>query len=80
MENKIQIVLIKAGSNTDARKILEHTENAVYENTQAYVDEIVERYGECELHMYDITDFMDLLNNDEINIGNYFMGYIYLKN
>jgi hypothetical protein len=34
---------------------------------------------EEDLDVYLISDFMDMINNDDINMSNYFMSYIFVK-
>ena len=35
--------------------------------------------NENNIWVYPISDFMDMINNDDINMSNYFMSYVFIK-
>lgn len=62
--------------NSNARRICERIEATIVEND---VDNEINELLGVDYEMYPISDYMDMLNNQEINIENYFVTYIYIK-
>ena len=61
---------------SNARKICERIEATIVEED---VDNEINDLSDVSYEMYPISDYMDMLNNQEINIENYFVTYIYIK-
>ena len=72
---KTCIILIPV-ENSNARKICERIEATIVNED---VDNEINDLNDVEYDMYPISDFMDLSNNQDINLENYFITYIYIK-
>lgn len=69
----------------DNRKLLEAIENQVYQNESEITDELKElgmtEAEEEGLRYYQITDFMDLVNDQVLdNLTDTFLGYVNISN
>lgn len=56
------------------RKLVEHQENMIFNTTT----ELKQAYPKDTL-IYDLSDFMDDCNNQEINLDSYWVGYANLN-
>lgn len=77
---KTYIVLIPT-LNLDAREICEKIENDIYllDNVTSHnVLKIIElEYEKVDyIEVWELSDFMDLVNNREFNSDNYFISYV----
>lgn len=80
------IVLIPLAENRDARKQCEEIENIhitmLHPNANTVKDRIIKFIGETRtnnlnsIEVEPLTDFMDRVNNQEFEDGNYFMSYV----
>lgn len=69
----------------DNRKLLEAIENQVYQNESEITDELkalgMTEAEEEGLRYYQITDFMDLVNDQVLdNLTDTFLGYVNISN
>ena len=82
---KTFIVLIPVEDNTNARKSCEYIENRVYtvdKVTPGQVYKEIEKDLEGRgvpvgIEVWNISDFMELVNNEEFNDTLYFLSYVY---
>ena len=69
------------GKTNDARPTLEQIENEVFNDADALLTYLL---GEGIKSMYvsviELTDFVDLCNNNELDTSEVFMGYVQIKN
>lgn len=72
---KTYIVLISVDNN-DSRKICELIENSQIQSTRL-VEEIPMLSG-VEFQVYGLDDFMELANDQQIDLESWFMTYIHL--
>ena len=62
--------------NSEARKICERIEATIVEED---VDAEINELSDVDYEMYPISDYMDMVNNEELNHDNYFITYIQIK-
>jgi hypothetical protein len=86
---KTYIVLIPIEDNRDARKQCEVIENRIFQtpnpngiNIRNKVIAELEEHNDGEydlttIEVEPITDFMNRVNDEEFNVDNYFMSYVY---
>ena len=72
---KKYIVLINVKGNYNARKNANDIEDGNYLDKGALADEI-----EGDFEVMELTDFMELVNNDEFYEELYFISYVNLQN
>lgn len=74
-----KIILIPVRGITNGRKKCELIENSEFKSIRAVklflAKERVKKYS-----VYSLTDFMDLCNNQEIVLDNYWLSYFKIKN
>jgi hypothetical protein len=70
----VVVVLISVSDFTDGRKIAEHIENTLF-NTCDDIRRTVKENENGLVAIYPITDFMDACNNEEINLGEFWVSY-----
>jgi hypothetical protein len=82
--NKTQVVLIPV-SYTDSRKVCESIENQTFENVVELNKQIEKELGSIdadeqentEVLIYPITDYMDEVNNQQLDVlTDYFITYV----
>ena len=88
MNKEIYIILIKV-DYTNARKLCERNERTTftsidYNGTGArWIYDVLTRnnpdLSNSHLLVYDMSNFMDLLNNQDINMDDYFMSYVFYQ-
>lgn len=68
------VVLIKATKCNEARKICQRVEGETIDDFDNHLDFI--ELNPNDFLVYCLSDFMDLVNNDEINLGEYFITFV----
>lgn len=70
----VVVVLISVSDFTNGRKIAENIENTLF-NTCDDIRRTVKENENGLVEIYPITDFMDSCNNEEINLGEFWVSY-----
>jgi hypothetical protein len=70
----VVVVLISVSDFTDGRKIAERIENTLF-NTCDDIRRTIKENENGLVSIYPISDFMDLCNNEEINLGEFWVSY-----
>lgn len=80
---KTLIVLIPLADNADARKQCENIESLRINDgstdekvKEAIIKEIDDTYNLSNIEIWEMTDFMDNVNNQEFEVEKYFMTYV----
>ena len=71
-------VVIIPSSEINARKVCEQIENTIVESGQQLSD-AVPQLDDVEHDIYELTDFMDAINNEELFLDDAFISYIHRK-
>ena len=74
---KTQIVLIPVDNESDGRKIAERIESQKYSSISEILEEFPEEERESII-IHELTDFMDLCNNQELNLESVWVSYVNL--
>ena len=77
MDYKTNTVVLINALCTDARKICERIEGETIDDFDNHVDFV--GLHPNDYMVYCLSDFMDLANNDEIHLGNYFITFVNTK-
>jgi hypothetical protein len=70
----VVVVLISVSDFTDGRKIAERIENTLF-NTCDDIRRTIKENENGLVEIYPITEFMDSCNNEEINLGEFWVSY-----
>ena len=80
------IVTIDVEPYDNGRKVMETIENMVFENAYKVVEEIKnmpymshEQFVKGSVNFYELTDFMDACNNEEISLNTVWVGYCFVE-
>lgn len=88
---KTYIVLSRIRSNNNARSFSENIESMEinFPSEFQHLDEtllanriskyITDRFDIMDIVVYPISDYMDEINNNSINMNSYYFSYVYLK-
>lgn len=84
MANKktnLRIVLLSVDDFSDGRKVADHIENTTYKNTNEALKDILskEDLETAGVGIYEPTDFMEACNDQEINLEQFWVSYIFIK-
>lgn len=74
---KTYVVIIPA-SEINARKVCEQIEETIVEAGQHLIDAIPQ-LDSIDHDIYELTDFMDAINNEELFLDDSFISYIHRK-
>lgn len=72
-------VIVLSHTSYVGRDEMEGFENTIFENKNQFLETIGQSVNTDGIRLYTLTDFMDECNNEEIDISNYWFGYIQLK-
>jgi hypothetical protein len=70
------ILLYVSKERPDVREKAESIENFTFNNYEE-LQEVLKDYGFIG---YDLSDFMDLCNNEEFEVDEYFISYVHINN
>lgn len=74
------MVLIRVGGSYLARKTCEHIENSQYASIEECMSVILKHLDKVDkngiVQFYSLSNFMDLCNNQEIELEDYFITYV----
>lgn len=85
-ESKLVVVLIPVNNFTNGRKIAKTMENKTFKNTAEVISEIHAKDNEEDntessttVRIYEISDYMDACNNQEIELEDFWVSYAFIK-
>lgn len=84
MEKKLGVVLIAVEDFSDGRKAAERIQEQTFSDYHELFESVCEngipviKKSDAEVRVYRMTDFMDECNNQEIELEQFWVSYVYL--
>jgi len=75
MKNHTYIILLDVANNPDGKRQLDGFENETFENKSKAIEYINEE-GCNDFEIYNLSDFMDLCNDELFEPNEFWLGYI----
>ena len=73
---KTYIIFLQVNKFSNARKIAEDIQNMNFNSSELVLEEI-RKHEPCDnVGICEMNDFMDLCNNQEVNLDKYFISYV----
>lgn len=86
MSYETMILTIDVDAFSDGRKVAERIEDQKFDSYGEFIKELDSELGseadkrdESNVQLWTLTDFMDVCNDQEMNLENVWIGYVHIK-